>query len=208
MEEFFFSFLFEAGSHASQAGLKLIMQPRMKLNFQSFSLHLPSVQSTELQPHTQLMQYQESYPGPQAARRAHCQLRCVCVCMCVPTYLNPMKLIFVVSWLYIYIHTNPSVFLICLLFSPEFSLIIQVRMTPSSFQDNLGNTWLMLSLDKEIIFESLCSFLQPREVDGKELSRLTQNRYLSIHGISSRIFSRRETFKIQPNRKKKNIAVC
>lgn len=80
-------------------------------------------------------------------------------------------------------------------------------MTPSSSQDNLGNTWLMLSLDKEIIFESLCSFLLPREGDGKELSRLTQNRYLSIHGISSHIFSRRKTFKIKPN-KKKNIAVC
>lgn len=79
-------------------------------------------------------------------------------------------------------------------------------MTPSSSQDNLGNTWLMLSLDKEIIFESLCSFLLPREGDGKELSRLTQNRYLSIHGISYRIFSRRKTFKIKPN--KKNIAVC
>lgn len=75
-------------------------------------------------------------------------------------------------------------------------------MTPSSSQDNLGNTWLMLSLDKEIIFESLCSFLLPREGDGKELSRLTQNRYLSIHGISYRIFSRRKTFKIKPNKKK------
>lgn len=75
-------------------------------------------------------------------------------------------------------------------------------MTPSSFQDNLGNTWLMLSLDKEIIFESLCSFLLPREGDGKEHSRLTQNRYLSIHGISYRIFSRRKTFKIKPNKKK------